>query len=269
MIALCLVRPQPPYRRDAFEKGLRKAGYTLVESGHPSSREDLLIIWNRYGSGESMASTWERSGGTVIVCENGYLGRDADDRQYYALGVHGHNGNGWFPVGDGDRFSDLHIAVRPWRILGGSDGHVVVRGQRGIGIPKVASPPSWHDETARVLRKAQPRPVRVIPHPGNVDPKPTHEEELAGAHSCVIWSSATGIRALVLGIPVFYDSPCWVGSTAAKKLNGGSIEEPLMDDQLRLMALHQMSWGQRSVAEIESGEPFVTIREHLDECPKW
>lgn len=266
MIALCLIRPQPNYRRDAFEKGLQRVGYTLVQSGHPESRDDLLIIWNRYGFSDTMARAWEAKGGTVIVCENGYLGRDKDDRQYYALSVHGHNGSGWFPLGGHDRFAELGIQVQPW--ANHLEGHIVVRGQRGIGVAPVASPPNWHDDTARTLRKSQPRPVKVIPHPGNVDPKPTHEADLAGAHACVIWSSATGVRALVLGIPVFYAAPYWVASDCAMRLNG-SVESPLMDDEKRKVALHKMAWGQRSVAEIESGEPFATIRDRIAECPKW
>lgn len=270
MKALCQIRTQPHYRRYAFEEGLKRAGYSLVESGHPDSREDLLIIWNRYGGYEQMANAWERDGGTVLVCENGYIGRDEVDRQYYAIAVHGHNGSGWFPVGTDDRFAKLGIELEPYKPHG---AHIIVRGQRGIGTRDMASPPSWHDETARILRRTQPLPVKVIPHPGNVDPKPTYDEEMRKAEACIIWSSALGVRALTLGIRVFYDAPHWICEAGAQKLNGGGVavnDECLTSyESRRRAALHEMAWGQRSVAEIETGEPFVTIRERLGECPTW
>ena len=43
---------------------------------------------------------------------------------------------------------------------------------------------------------------------------------------------------------------------------------PLRDDAARLRAMRRAAWGQRTVAEIESGEPFATILEHLAEV-KW
>lgn len=274
MIALCQIRSQPHYRRYAFEEGLRRAGYFLVESGSPKKPEDLLVIWNRYGAYDAMANTWERAGGTVLVCENGYIGRDELDRQYYAISVHGHNGSGWFPVGDEDRFAKLGIELEPYHPHG---EHIIVRGQRGIGTLQMASPPNWHDEMGRTLRKVQKLPVKVIPHPGNVDPKPTHDEEMRKAEACVIWSSALGVRALTLGIRVFYDAPKWICEHAAQEVDvsiGDRIgHDPYSSaeifDGARKTALHKMAWGQRTVAEIESGEPFVTIREHLSECPKW
>ncbi len=265
MIAVCLIRQQPNYRRYAFEQGLRKAGYTLRESGHPNSVEDLLVIWNRYGSFASMADAWERAGGTVVVCENGYIGRDEQDRQYYAISVHGHNGSGWFPVGDEDRFSKLRIELEPFR----SSGEIVlVRGQRGIGMPAVASPPSWHDDMGRVLRKKQKLPVKVIPHPGNVDPKPTHDDDLRKAEFLSVWSSAMGVRALTLGTPVYFSSPHWVCQDGGVREYNGPDSYLCRDETCRQVALHKMAWGQRSVAEIESGEPFATIREHIAECPR-
>lgn len=268
MIALCLIRPQPHYRRDAFEQGLKRAGYSLVDGGHPSSRDDLLVIWNRYGSFASMADVWERQGGTVLVCENGYIGRDDQDRQYYAIGVHGHNGSGWFPVGDEDRFAKLGIELEPYRPHG---EYIVVRGQRGIGPPMMASPPSWHDEMGRNLRKVQPLPVKIIPHPGNVDPKPTYDDDLRKAEAVVIWSSALGVRALTLGIRVFYEAPKWICSRAARHIHG-HLAEQITDgnrerfDENRMQALHHMAWGQRSVSEIETGEPFDMIRHNLQQA---
>ncbi len=277
MIALCQIRTLPHYRRDAFESGLRRAGYSLVNSGHPAGPEDLLVIWNRYGPQDAMANTWERLGGTVLVCENGYIGKDEQGRQYYAISVHGHNGSGWFPIGTEDRFGKLGISISPWLEQG---RHVVVRGQRGIGTKEMASPCNWHNEIGIKLRRLTDRPVKVVEHPGNVEDR-SGSQHLVDAWACVIWCSGMGVYALTAGVPVAYGAPHWICEDAGWPLDdwmkggeaGMTLARSLMLGHLapdmRAKALHKMAWGQRSVAEIESGEPFATIREHISECPKW
>lgn len=259
MIALNLIRKDPHYRRDAFDRGLAASGYTVVDHGRPTSKRDLLVIWNKYGSNESMASIWEREGGTVLVCENGYIGADSQGRQYYAISAHGHNGSGWFNEGPPGRFDKLGIDVAPWR----TDGeHVVIRGQRGIGPKETASPPNWHFEASIRLKRLTKRRVVVMEHPGNHAPKPTGEEQLRGAWACVIWSSAMGVRALVMGIPVFYESPYWICEAAGRR-DMAMIDQPLCDDELRRAALERMAWAQWSVEEIEMGLPFLRFLDAL------
>lgn len=266
MIAICQIRQQPHYRREAFEQGLRRAGYSLVSSGHVGVREDLLVIWNRYGAFAAMADSWERQGGTVLVCENGYIGKDEEDRQYYAISVHGHNGSGWFPVGAEDRFSKLNINLQEWRTEG---EHILVCGQRGIGTTEMASPPNWHDDMARNLRKITDRPVKVRLHPGNHAPAVPLSDDLRNCWACIIWSSGSGVQSLVKGIPVYVDAPHWICECAAVDADEFHAVAPMTDDGARMKEMHRMAWGQRSVVEIESGEPFATIREHLSECPTW
>ncbi len=261
MLALCQIRPQPHYRRDAFEQGLRKSGYSLVASGRPEGPQDLLIIWNRYGAAESMANTWERCGGTVLVCENGYAGKDADGRQYYAIAANGHNGSGWWPGGSEDRFARLNLEPQPWRAPG--NGHLLICGQRGIGSREMASPSQWHDHVASRLRQQTARRLQIRPHPGNQPPATRLEDDLAGAHACVVWSSSSGVRALLLGYPVFYDAPAWICAGSAVPVRQAKVEEPLRSDLARRAALGRMAWAQWSVPEIESGEPFVRFLDEL------
>jgi hypothetical protein len=45
-----------------------------------------------------------------------------------------------------------------------------------------------------------------------------HDDELRKAEACIIWSSALGVRALTLGIRVFYDSPHWICEQAAQEV---------------------------------------------------
>jgi hypothetical protein len=259
MLALVRLRRDPLYRREAFEHGLERAGYRVIDRGHPTSKRDFLCIWNRKPSDEAEASAWERAGGTVLVAENGYVGRDGEGRQNYALSAHAHNGAGWFPVGSEDRFAALGIEPQPWR----KDGaHVLICAQRGIGSRQMASPPNWHIDAAKRLLRVGTRATRTRLHPGLAPPATTLEQDLAGAWACAIWSSGSGVKALLAGIPVFYDAPHWICEGAAVR-GLDDIEHPLLSDVLRLEALKRMAHAQWSVAELETGEPFVRMREGL------
>jgi hypothetical protein len=256
-----IVRDQPHYRRQAFEEGLKRAGYRVrFDIGDVApQRSDVLVCWNRYGGFDDAATRWERRGGTVIVAENGYIGHDANGIQHYALALHGHNGSGQWFEGDARRWERLNIDPKPWR-SGGS--HIVVRGQRGIGSPTMASPAGWHHATAQHLRSLTPRSLMVQEHPGKpaCDAAQTAAliNSLRDAYAVCIWSSAAGVRALVEGVPVFYDAPHWVCAGAAVR-GHENIDAPTCDDAARLHALQRMAWAQWSVAEIASGEPFIRL----------
>jgi hypothetical protein len=256
------IRDKPHYRVGAFTDGLKRLGFHVLPQQLPSKTPgpgDILVLWNRYGAGEAAADRWERAGGTVLVAENGYLGHDEHGVQMYALARHGHNGSGSWPVGGPERFARLRVEPRPWRAQG---RHIYVRGQRGIGAKSMASPPGWHKTIAAQLKRLTQRPVIVREHPGQpanaIGCQIAHE--LAGAHACVIWSSAAGVRALVEGVPVFYHAPHWICAGAAKR-GLSELESPLMDDAARLRALERMAWAQWSIAEIASGEPFARLLE--------
>jgi hypothetical protein len=258
-----MIRAQPHYRRDAFVNGLTAAGWK-VESVYPTAKPgpgDVLVIWNRYGEGEAVADKWEKLGGLVFVAENGYVGLDAAGVQYYALSISQHNGAGPIPTGDGSRWEKLGIEVKPWR----TDGHaLVIRGQRGIGSRLMASPPDWHKRVGAHLAKLAARKVVVLDHPG----KPACDPEVVAwlcknfeqAHACLVWSSGAAIRALIEGVPAFYAAPHWICEGAALKW-GGYPETPRRDDAARLAALQRMAWGQWTIDEITTGEPFVRLRE--------
>jgi hypothetical protein len=260
VIASIAIRTQPAYRRDAFEAGLKRAGYRIAPGGRPERKEDLLLVWNRYGASEHLADSWESLGGTVLVCENGYAGKDELGRQFFAISVHGHNGSGWFPIGDEDRFAALGIELQAWREGG---DYLLICGQRGIGTRLMASPPNWHSNVA--ARLAKHYAVRVRPHPGRHAPATPLDGDLASAWGCAIWSSGSGVRALAMGVPVFYSAPFWICQAAGQRLpdTGTGMPLPLKDDSARLGAMRRMAWAQRSVAEIEAGEVFVRIRENV------
>lgn len=242
MRAVLRIRKEPYYRRNAFEQGLQRVGFQLVEGiRKPDGPEDWFITWNRQGGDEVTADQWEKDGGTVIVAENGYLQRI--DKTYYAISVHGHNGSGWFPIGSEDRFKELRYPLKEWRV--GRGGYRLVCGQRGIGSRTMRSPPRWAESIIAKYQKAGER-CRLRLHPGNFAPKVPLVDDLRDAKVCSIWSSAAGVMALVEGIEVEHHAPHWI-------CEGGSSELG------RLMALHKMSHGQWHFKEIETGEPFARI----------
>lgn len=259
--AFCMVRQQPHYRHDAFMRGLAAAGYR-VEQAAPHGKYgagDILVTWNRGDQGR-VADEFERRGGSVLVAENGYIGIDARGLQHYAIALHGHCGSGAWPMGDGSRWAALGVALKPFRAAG---EHILVCCQRGFGSETMRSPLDWPEKVAARLKKLTGRPLRVRRHPGKPACHPevadALERELAGAWACVTWSSASGVRALVEGVPVFYAAPHWICETAARK-DVEAIESPLMNDAARLSALERMAWAQWTVAEIETGEPFRLLQ---------
>ena len=257
MKAYCLIREGPHYRHDAFVDGLRAVGYA-VTNARPDARRhdnDVLVLWNRYGDFDRLATQFAGLGGRVIVAENAYCApKDAQGNPtMYAISLDGHNGSGvWFP-GDGSRFAALGLTPQPWQ--DNPDGHILICGQRGIGSPRMASPPGWHDAMARKLATLTKRRIVVRHHPeGPNPPKTSLAEHMAGAWAVVIWSSASGIAALLAGIPVYYDAPRWICEHAASRpwpFGAGTIST-----EKRLAALQSMAWAQWSLDEIRAGAPF-------------
>lgn len=253
--AYCVIRDQPHYRSEAFLAGLRAVGYEIETRTPQSNRAgDVFVCWNRYGYNHQVASHVESAGGTVLVAENGYVGRDENDHQLYAIARHGHNGSGNWEIARPPRWPLLGIEPKPWREGG---GHILVCGQRGIGSPSMASPANWHEGVAARLRKITKRPVRIRLHPGNNAPKTPLADDLRDAYAVVIWSSSSGVQALIDGIPVFYEAPHWICARAAKHGIVG-IEDPPdpYRDDTRQASLEYMAWAQWTVAEIAAGLPF-------------
>lgn len=267
------IRKEPAYRREAFERGLRAIGFKVENNFQPIEPSDWLVVWNKkqttggapHSGSEAECDEWERRGGTVIVCENGYLAQV--DKTYYAISVHGHNGSGWFPQLDDDRFSKLGFTLKLRPIDSGKQ--IVVRGQRGIGSKLMASPANWARMTAAQIRQTgSPLPVTVYDHPGD---KGKYERDVAmlrDAHSLVVWSSAMGVRALVEGVPLMRMAPHWVCANAVPRATTiGPVYPtcmPTIDE--RRDALDHMAHGQWHFDEIASGEPFARIIEHRAEA---
>jgi hypothetical protein len=243
-----LLRSPIQYRREAFNSGLQAVGFKLATAIRDPGPGDCLLIWNRYSGYAEQAQQFERAGASVLVAENAYL-PNLGGRKWYALALGHHNGAGTWPKGAPDRWDALRADLGPWRAPG---GEVVILGQRGIGEKGLGSPDGWAERTQKRIGG------RIRQHPARGGKAVPLEDDLREASAVVTWGSAAAIRAVTLGVPVWYDFPQWIGALAGKPLlEWGS--EPKCDDAARVAMLRRLVWAQWSLQEIESGEAITKV----------
>lgn len=221
----------------AFRQGLERLGYT-VQVGTTLTPEagDVLVTWNRIGSGQASALAFEARGLPVLVAENAAWGNDFAGGHWYTLARNYHNTAGQFPVGDPERWDRLGFDLPDWRQEG---DEIVILPQRGIGGPPVAMPRDWPQKVQRTTGG------RIRMHPGRHSGKPL-QDDLARAIFVVTWGSGAAIKALLWGIRVQSHMPGWIG-------------EQNNTDAGRLAMFRRLAWAQWSLAEIASGEPFKRL----------
>lgn len=249
-LAHIYLRPLPSYRREMFEAGFEAAGYEIARGhmlGRPSPG-DVLLVWNRRPNEEFLIHPFERARLPVVVAENGYIGSGPGEEKLFALALGGHNGSGHVPPGTTNRWPLMGVTLQPWRTCG---DHLLVLPQRGIGSRGTAMPHEWGRQIESRLRAVTSRPIRIRRHPGTAPAASSLEEDLRGAWAAVTWGSGAAIKALALGVPVFYELKTWIGRRAAV-LGIGDIEHPFLGD--RLPMFESLAWAQWRVPEIASGE---------------
>lgn len=219
-----------------FARGLRLNGYKVVMGvTYRPEPQDILVTWNRIGSGQTAALAFESAGRPVLVTENATWGNDFAGSRWYTLARSRHNTAGMFRVGGPERWDSLGVELAPWR----ATGETVVLEQRGIGSPPTKCPPGW-------AARAQARyGGRIRKHPGRHAAKPL-EADLSRAGRVVTWGSGAAVQALLWGIPVVSEMPGWVG-------------EQDNTDAGRLEMFRSLAWAQWRHDEISSGEAFACM----------
>lgn len=246
--ALILFKPGLHYRKELFAAGLKTLGYTAVPSLGDPKPGDLLVIWNRTGESHSKAKQFEAAKASVLVVENGYLGKDWRGQQWFAMAHNHHNGAGSWHHGGPERWDGFGVELAPWRKPG---GECVILAQRGIGEQHLRAPEGWLD-LARTTTKG-----RIRRHPGTNKAVPLEAD--IGRASCVAtWASGAAIKALMLGVPVFYGMPKWIGGSAARELSAFK-KGPVCDDAARVAMFRRLAWAMWDAGEIESGVAFKTL----------
>lgn len=242
--AQTLMRDGLHYRREAFRHGLSLLGFedkTYIGDPHPG---DLLVIWNRSFRGAQEAELFERAGAAVLIAENGLLGKGRNGGNWYSLALHhvaGAGGN--INHGGPSRWDAMGISLAPWRT--GGTGTLIL-GQREIGEVGIKSPPAWAERTQEACGG------KIRKHPGKHAPTTTLEQDLASVEQVVTWASSAALQALMLGVPVFYEHPAWVGAGAARPLAEFG-QEPKRDDAARLEMFRRAAWAMWQIDEIDNG----------------
>lgn len=240
MNAWLALREAVHYRREAFCAGLESLGYTIQPGAtRAPGRDDVLVVWNRYGAKDEAARAFEAAGRPVLVAENGYLGNEFAGSRWYAIARTHHNGAGWWPVGSRDRWDALKVPLAPWRE---PSGEIVVLPQRGIGPKGVAMPSDWLARTQERLKGLR---YRVRLHPGTRECV-SLEEDLQAASTVITWGSGAALKALTMGIRVRSDMPRWIG-------------EQDNSDAGRLSMFRRLAWAQWTLPEIADGTAFRAL----------
>lgn len=237
-----MLRESPVYRRDAVIAGLKRTGWTIGD------KPDLLVIWNRYGRFHEAANQVEHRGGSVIVMENGYFGRDTKGGPWYAIGRDHHQSTP-ITVGGRERIGRMPAKIQPWRD-GGSE--IVILAQRGIGEPGIRQPDGWPQHALRRVSEISNRPVRIRHHPGKTESLPLLTD-LKNAWCVVTWASGAAIKALAAGIPVVYGYRHWIAGMGGVYIDDWDGSTPRGD---REAAMNRCAWGTWSVDEISQGDPW-------------
>lgn len=228
----------------AIRQGLESLGYTISHrpQAEPTSA-DVLVLWNRLPTHDPAARAYEGAGAQVLVFEHSWIGRE----DVYACCLSHHNGAGTWHVGQETRWPSFGIVVNPWRKEG---DHILVVPQRGMGVPPVAMPRTWTADVVSRLTMLTKRPILVRYPQDRIHPI---EPLFRGAHAVVTWASGGGVKAIINGIPVFYEMPHWIGAYAA--VNGlANLEFPYLGE--RDTFFHRMSWAMWHAHEIADGTVF-------------
>lgn len=243
----CNFHDSSHYGRDTFRAGLENCGYVWTDYIQTPTPEDVLLIWNRGVINNVIAHRWQAAGARVLVAENGYLGKHWRGVQWYAIALGRHGGGGYWPLAGPQRWHGWAVPLAPWRKPGGD---LVVLAQRGIGEPGITAPPNWYISMCSTFKSAR---VRV--HPGKDDVTLPLERDLANTSAVITWSSGAALKALVLGIPVFYGYKDWIGAGAARHVDDRS-KGVSTDDAARLAMFERLAWAQWTKEEVAQGEPF-------------
>lgn len=241
--AQLLLADGPNYRKADFQAGLRACGYAACDAIQAPRPNDILVTWNRGSWRDSEARRFEAAGARVVVAENGYLGKHWNGQKWFALALGHHAGAGTWPDGGSQRWDSWGVELPAWR-----DGReVIFLEQRGIGEPGIASPRGWEREQCARLGG------RLRNHPGANQPAVSLTDDLRDARCVVTWNSGAALLALLMGVPVFYGFPQWIGRGAARHISEFAAG-PLRGD--RLSMFRRLAWAMWTDEEVRNGVAF-------------
>jgi hypothetical protein len=167
-----------------------------------------------YGVDESNVDIWRAvraDGRDWYYCDNSYFDDSRQDTFRVTKNRLQHSG---FGRTTGKRFDALDVAIKPWRTAG---EHIVVCPQSTPFMRNVIGySGDWLEHTLAALKNSTQRPIRVRGWSADKGKlAATLQQDLAGAHALVTWSSAAAITAVLSGVPVVT-----MGQCAAERMAG-------------------------------------------------
>lgn len=184
---------------------------------------------------------------------NRWMGDNRDTCYWRVIPNHVHVNPDLYDKYPDDRFNQLNVTVKDWRING---DHILVC-PSSPAIEQYYGDINWLAGTLQLLKQHTDRPIRVRHKPranGTSGPRAAvipFEEDCKNAWAVVTLASIAAVEAACLGIPVFTHEKGPGGVLANKDL--AKIEEPLMADSARTLWLNTLAYYQYTEAEIAAG----------------
>jgi len=216
----------------------------------PEELRDIPVVWGVLRQSDRILAQAKRQGLYFFYIDHAYFNRGHG--KTYRITRNGYEAG---PVRDcaGDRFSELDVDVRPWRM----SGREIIVCPPTEYFMQAHGCADWLDKTVASLRQFTDRPisVRLKPQPGESSvPLP---EALQTAHALVAHSSNVAIEAACRGTPVFVDSASAAAPVGLTDLS--QIESPVYPDRDRWLA--HLAYNQFSFEEIEDGRAWSMLRD--------
>jgi hypothetical protein len=282
-IALFLDHDDPPeFGRvlEALLEGLRREGEIAVLIRRDRDHAHIydaagFYNWSRpkHDWRRRIIARHHALGRPVLAVNHGYLRRG----RAYSLGWNGINGRADFcnKVDAAERFEATGIEVAPWKSESAA-GHVLVCGQTP-GDPSLygADATLWAEKTIAYLGRLTARPLVWRPHPNVGRAAPSMpgartslarlDEDLAGAHAVVTYSSSTSAMAAIQGVPIFAASDASIAWPVANR-EIEDVENPATPD--RAGWLRRLAYAEWTLDEIAAGLPWRRLAKRLEDVSR-
>jgi hypothetical protein len=254
---------------DAFERGLRALGHTVV-----LENEDVAVIWSvlwhgRMSANQAIYEKCIRENRPVVIIEVGNLKRN----ELWRICLNHINGLGVFGNDqqlDENRPRNLSVNLHP--ISNDRRGEILIATQheRSLQWSGMPTMQAWTENTISIIKKYTNRRIVVRPHPRSpfpvkisgvlVDsprrvPNTYDDFNIFYNYHCVVnYNSGPAVQAAIRGVPVICDSSSLAGSLSEKLEN---IENPILPDRTEwFLKLTHTEW---TVDEISQGIPLQRL----------
>jgi len=256
---------------EAFAKGVEKSGPQVnlipLEAGYKDC--DVAVVFGMgkrkvpasHDRGVIIYEHRFRERKPIVLMERGFIKRG----EYYGAALDGLNGLGYFgnEGNSRDRWDKLGVGIKPWRNKG---DYILVCGQ----VPWDASVQHmdhirWCRETVAYVASVTNKKVIFRPHPEvkNLDygmpcSIQSWEDDLAGAHAIVTFSSTSSALAVLEGIPIFtMDRGSIAWPIANHSLTEELLENPVKAD--REQWAYDLAYAQWTAKEFETGQAWKQL----------